>query len=246
MTMDAFTVQTKPQPQENPPSMLPTPPETPKPRRKQRIKRKRLPRDPETPASSLSTTLSSFNFSPNAPCVHPACTPASSPSRTTAPNRTGSTPSPTPPTETLTRSGGARENTPNRPGMPSSAPGQVPGSGIASGTVDRGISVSVSGSVSSSSSKNKWGLTISRRPDRFLLPVQVKLLEYIRRRKKVPIKGLFYNVDQRRKGKDRCLYYTMRWVRKTVGFGDWPFQGFDEEGSSLDLRTRGCARVTLF
>lgn len=87
----------------------------------------------------------------------------------------------------------------------------------------------------------KRSRVISVRPRRFLLPVQTKLIEYLRRRENVPIKAVFYSTDTRRAGRDRCVHYTMKWVRKVVRFGDVPFMGFDEDGRSLDPRTKRCA-----
>ncbi|KAL4780709.1 hypothetical protein BJX76DRAFT_364122 [Aspergillus varians] len=74
---------------------------------------------------------------------------------------------------------------------------------------------------------------IAVRPHRFLLPVQVKLIHYLRRREKVPIRAL-----------DRCLYYTMKWIRKVVRYGDVPFMGFNNRGRSMDPRTKRCALFT--
>ncbi|OJJ56503.1 hypothetical protein ASPSYDRAFT_91762 [Aspergillus sydowii CBS 593.65] len=89
--------------------------------------------------------------------------------------------------------------------------------------------------------KRKRNRVISVRPRRFLLPVQTKLIEHLRMRENVPIRAVFYNTDTRRAGRNRCVYYTMKWIRKVVRFGDKPFWGFDEEGRSLDPRTKRCA-----
>lgn len=88
---------------------------------------------------------------------------------------------------------------------------------------------------------NKRSRVISVRPRRFLLPVQAKLIEYLRMRENVPVRAVFYSTGTRRAGRNRCLYYTMRWMRKMVRFGDKPFLGFDKEGRSLDPRTKRCA-----
>ncbi|KAL4941416.1 hypothetical protein BDV06DRAFT_212699 [Aspergillus oleicola] len=86
---------------------------------------------------------------------------------------------------------------------------------------------------------------IDARPRTFMLQMQVNLLWHIRRIEKVNVKYVFYNTCTRRSGQDRCLYNTMRWMRKLIEFGDEAFiEGFDEKGVSLDPRAKGCALVT--
>ncbi|KAL5338395.1 hypothetical protein BJX70DRAFT_366935 [Aspergillus crustosus] len=88
------------------------------------------------------------------------------------------------------------------------------------------------------------GGEITTRPHLFLLPAQVALRRYLRQQEKLPIKALFYYMDTRKSGRGKCLYYTMKWMRKMIKYRDAPFRGFSESGRSLDRRTRGCALVT--
>lgn len=82
-----------------------------------------------------------------------------------------------------------------------------------------------------------------KRPRDFLLPVQMKLVDFIRQNRQAQINGLFYHTNQRVQGRDRCLPYTCEWVLEMAEWGDMPFVGFDEEGRSLDPRTTDCVWI---
>ncbi|KAJ5552093.1 hypothetical protein N7494_001471 [Penicillium frequentans] len=82
------------------------------------------------------------------------------------------------------------------------------------------------------------GITI-KRPHEFLLSAQNKLLEALRKCK-AKLNGLFYQIDRSQAGQNQCLQHTCEWVQRMVQSGDGPFQGFDEQGQSLDPRTKDC------
>lgn len=83
-----------------------------------------------------------------------------------------------------------------------------------------------------------------KRPHQFLLPVQIKLLRYLRWERKIKFAGLFYHIGRLYADQDRCLEYTCQWIQRMAEYRDIPFQGLDSHGLSIDPRTVDCVYLT--
>ncbi|KAN0083728.1 hypothetical protein V8E54_002816 [Elaphomyces granulatus] len=75
----------------------------------------------------------------------------------------------------------------------------------------------------------------NRRPHQFLLSMQLKFLQFAQQNGK--IKTLWYNQDTKLSGHDRCLTYSVWWIKKVAAIGDVCFSGRN------DSRIEGCELV---
>ncbi|RDW69017.1 uncharacterized protein DSM5745_08777 [Aspergillus mulundensis] len=92
--------------------------------------------------------------------------------------------------------------------------------------------------------KNKK--TIHRPPKGIMFDVQAELVDYLRYKQNLKIKGLFYNADQTRSGKNQCMKYTMQWMSRMVQAGDVRFAEIGGKGKCADPRVKNCVRITRF
>ncbi|KAL4918983.1 hypothetical protein BDW62DRAFT_210154 [Aspergillus aurantiobrunneus] len=215
--------------------------------------RLKLPRHPEMLALALSSYLKSYNLYPDAPCVHPR--PISFPSGQQKLNWESSLPD-TKYRDTYSRWLRAAKHekicwigsfsmwTRSWVGDPEwdSRPWHVWAAAILRFKNRKGKCMIIYDcDPRIPSGYDETSPQITTRARDFLLRAQFKLVKRLQQKEKIPINALFYSTDTRRSGRDRCLYYTMKWIRKMVRYGDAPFKGFDDSGRSVDPRTTRCA-----